>query len=182
MLECAVECGASKITHAWQQRKRQKPFHHQTVCCTAEMMFPWKPWHFVWMVPMSSHKIYNINAQFLPLKARYVIMNKISQISFGIKIYSFSIKTRIENQSYIYKNHVINVNQMVKYTLSRMCDPTETNLGKVYLMWQGGWMKISKLEAWKFSSPPYYRFNFLGLTSPVGFELSIQIFGAPPPS
>ena len=44
---------------------------------------------------MSSHKIYNINAQFLPLKARYVIMNKISQISFGIKIYSFSIKTRI---------------------------------------------------------------------------------------
>ena len=26
------------------------------------------------------------------------------------------------------QNRVINVNQIVKYTLSRMCDPTETNL------------------------------------------------------
>ena len=34
----------------------------------------------------------------------------------------------IANASYIYKNHVINVNQMVKYAMSRMCDPTETNL------------------------------------------------------
>ena len=34
----------------------------------------------------------------------------------------------IANESIIYKNHVINVSQMVKCALSRTCDPTETNL------------------------------------------------------
>ena len=28
------------------------------------------------------------------------------------------------------------------------------SLGKVHLIWQGGGMKILKLEAWNFSSPP----------------------------
>ena len=34
----------------------------------------------------------------------------------------------IANESFIYKNYVINVSQMVKCALSRMCDPTEMNL------------------------------------------------------
>ena len=32
------------------------------------------------------------------------------------------------NNNGIYKNHVINVNQIVKYALSWMSNPTETNL------------------------------------------------------
>ena len=29
------------------------------------------------------------------------------------------------------------------------------SLGKVHLIWQGGGMKILKLEAWNFSCPPH---------------------------
>jgi len=54
------------------------------------------------------------------------IVNKTSQMSFWLWIYSYSEMSMEKNESYI-QNHVINVNQMVKCTLSRMCDPTETN-------------------------------------------------------
>ena len=47
-----------------------------------------------------------------------IILNKISQISIWIRIYSYS-KVPIASESYVYKNHVINVNQMVKYAPSR---------------------------------------------------------------
>ena len=43
-------------------------------------------------------------------------------------------------------------------------------------------MKILKLEAWNFSSPPLWGFNILGAPPPyTGWFWSIQIFGAPSP-
>ena len=46
-------------------------------------------------------------------------------------------------------------------------------------MTRGEGMKILKLEAWNFSSPPRKRFNFLGHPPPVSFEV-YKFFQSPP--
>ena len=49
----------------------------------------------------------------------------------------------------------------------------------MYVIWQGGGgMKILKLEAWNFSSPPSLAVHFLGAPPPVGFE--VYKFWEPP--
>lgn len=55
------------------------------------------------------------------------IVNKKSQILCSIQIYSYS-EMPIEKESYICKTRdKCQSNTVVKYTLSRMCDPTEMN-------------------------------------------------------
>ena len=54
------------------------------------------------------------------------------------------------------------------------------SLGKVHLIWQAeGGMKILKLKAWNFSSPPRYRFKFLG--PPLLLVLKYTNFRSPLP-
>ena len=65
-----------------------------------------------------------------------------------------------------------------KRVIQGMQDPSLYK-GK-FLQCDKGGMKILKLKAWNFSSPPRSQFNFLGALPPSCWFWSIQIFGVPP--